>query len=239
MIEDDLLGRIDRLLAAAHSDWRRPLVVDRADGSEASRRYQLIESTRLQLGVTLTERPEWTAARSEEIFAVLLLDDGMTSQLVHPLIAAIGRRAVLQRLIATLEDERQNLQVLENAAQAAYWVRCWEPAELRRLRRAAVAAGARTASEVQSYLRAHREPELATTPVGDLWPRFWRACMRIFVACEDLDTRRRIQTAFPLESSCYPVEFAAYVSAATEIANADTANFRRLLEGSTGLGHSI
>ncbi|MFB8281551.1 hypothetical protein [Nocardia colli] len=239
MTENDLQGRIDRLLAAAHSGWRRPIVPDWAEDSAAARRYALIESTRLQLGVTLTERPEWTAARSEEIFAVLLLDDGMTSQLVHPLIAAIGRRAVLQKLIATLEDERRPLQLLENAAQAAYWVRCWEPAELCRLRRAALAAGARTASEVQSYLRSHREPELATTPVGDLWPRFWRACMRIFVACEDLGTRRRIQTAFPLESSCYPVEFAAYVSAATEIANADTASFNRLLEGSTGFGHSI
>ncbi|MEV6277798.1 hypothetical protein [Nocardia sp. NPDC051832] len=236
--DSELQACLIRLLVAADPHWERP--VGRGGvGDDVYRRFQLLEATRLQLSGVLWARPEWVVARGGEVFAVILLDDGWSSQLVHPFVAAVGRRVVLERLIGAVEDEGLPYQLRANAAQAAYWVRCWEPRELQELRRAAVVAGAGSAAEVNAYVQRHRRPERVADDIDDLWPRFWRSCVVVFVGCEDSTVRRRLQTAFPLESTCYPDEFAGMIRAAMVIAEADAAAFERLLNGSTGFGHSI
>ncbi|MEV0252563.1 hypothetical protein AB0H76_38665 [Nocardia sp. NPDC050712] len=155
----------------------------------------MLETTRFHLGRVLGERPDWTAENFDEIFAAVLLDAGHTAQLVHPLIAAVGRRTLLLRLIAALDDNRLPWNARAQAAQAAYWVRSWPAAGA--FRGDIEDAGIRTPEGIRDYLR--RRTEVPEHAVDDLWPRFWQSCATVFVSCADSNARRVLATAFPLE----------------------------------------
>lgn len=235
MMSEELQDAIDALLGHACPDWTPPPRVDPASADADYRRYERIERTRLRLGRALARRPELTARLFDPIVEALLLEPNATDQLTAPLIAAVGRRAVLRRLIDAVREgpcERR-----ANAATAAYWVRCWQhPLHSERLR-AAFEAGARTPDELKRQLPPR--PEGIDDRVTDLWPVFWQACLTTFVECEDPGVRDSLQTAFPVEDECYPPSFAGALEQARRIAASDPGRFARMRDRTTGYGHRI
>ncbi|MBO2457785.1 hypothetical protein [Actinomadura violacea] len=226
MPDDGLLHVIDGLLPTfgRRAGW---------PGPPSAGVYERVEAARLRLGEAMTEQPERTAECADGIFEAVLLDSGATSQLVHPLIAAIGRRRVLLRLIRAVEEGPCGRSA--NAGSAAYWVRCWPP------RPKTVPAEVRTREDLIAYLH-ERAATLAARPenrVDDLWPLFWRACMAAFAACDDDDVRRVLETTFPLAPECHPPEAAGLVAAAQAIVDASPEKYARLRDGTTGFGHAI
>ncbi|MVZ99569.1 hypothetical protein F8568_004110 [Actinomadura sp. LD22] len=201
-------------------------------GPPSAGAYERVEAARLRLGEAMADQPARTAEYADEIFEAVLLDRGTTGQLVHPLIDAIGRRPVLRRLTRAVEKGpwRQSA----NAGSAAYWVRCWPPLPK------SVPSGVRTREDLAAYVR-EREARRARSEnrVDDLWPPFWRACMTVFVACDDDDVRRVLETTFPLAPECHPPEAAGLVAAVRAIVDASPEKYPRLRDGTTGYGHAI
>ncbi|MQY14405.1 hypothetical protein SRB5_45720 [Streptomyces sp. RB5] len=177
-----------------------------------SRRYELVEATRLRIGDALTRDVELTRRLSPDVLRLLLLESNRTDQLVHPLIAALGRRRVLDYLIQAARVGEWAARA--NAASAAYWVRAWAP------RRPVV-------DQRDSHY------------VADLWPDLWLAALEAFVHCPDVDLQEQLHTAFPLGPGRYPPEAVHVLRQARAIAVAHPDRFARLLDGSTGYGAAI
>lgn len=238
MFSDELQDVIDSLLGQVCPDWTPPPRVAPEEDNAGQRRYHRIEVTRLRLGRALAGQPDLTAQLSARIFEAVLLEHSVSDQLTAPLIAAVGRRAVLEQLTSAVSEGP--CQRRANAAAAAYWVRCWRHPQERALLRAAYAEGARSSEEFLSYLARHLPPGPGGIDrVEDLWPRFWQACLTAFTECDDAEARRRLQTAFPNEAACYPPEFTGALEQARRIAAADPGRFRRMLDRSTGYGYRI
>lgn len=238
MSSDELQDVIDALLRQACPDWTPPPPVAATAGHADQRRRQRIGVTRPRLGKALAERPDLTARLSATIFEAILLERSVTDQLTAPLIAAVGRRAVLEQLIDAVSEgpcERR-----ANAAMAAYWVRCWRHPQESALLRSAFAEGARSSAEFRNYLARHLPPRPGgIDAIEDLWPRFWQACLTAFIECDDGEVRRHLQTAFPNEVGCYPPESTGLLEQARQIAAADPGRFQRMLDRSTGYGYRI
>ncbi|WP_329252756.1 hypothetical protein OG417_09480 [Actinoallomurus sp. NBC_01490] len=238
MFSEELQDVIDALLGHACPDWPLPPRVATAEDDADQRRYERIEVTRLRLGRALAEQPELTARLSATIFEAILLEDSVTDQLIAPLIAAIGRRVVLEQLIDAVSEGPCERRV--RAAQAAYFVQHWRHPQESVLFRSAYAEGARSSAELQSYVARHLPPRAGgIDAVGDLWPRFWQVCLTAFVECDDAEGRRLLQTAFPNELECYPAEFTGLLEQARRIAAADPERFQRMHDQSVGYGYRI
>lgn len=97
MFSDELQDVIDSLLGKACPDWAPPPRVAPTADDAGQRRYERIEATRLRLGQALVERPDLTARLSAMILKAILLEYSVTDQLTTPLIAAVGRRVVLEQ----------------------------------------------------------------------------------------------------------------------------------------------
>jgi hypothetical protein len=238
VFSEELQDVIDALLGQTCPDWDLPpRVAATADDAEY-RRYERIEVTRLRLGRALSERPELTARLSATILKAVLLEYSASDQLTAPLIAAVGRRVVLEQLIDAVSDgpcERR-----ANAAGAAYWVRCWRHPLESALLRSAYAEGARSSAAFRNYVERHLPPRpRGIDTIDDLWPRFWQACLIAFVECDDAEVRRLLQTAFPNDVGCYPPELAGLLEQARRIAAADPERFQRMHDRSTGYGYRI
>jgi len=238
VFSDELQDVIDSLLGQACPDWTPPpRVAPTADDADQLR-YERIEATRLRLGQALTGQPGLTARLSATILEAILLEHSLTSQLTAPLIAAVGRRAVLEYLIDAVSEGP--CQRRANAAAAAYWVRGWRDPRASAVLRSAYAEGARSSAELCSYLARHLPPRPGgIDTIEDLWPRFWQACLTAFVECDDAEVRRLLQTVFPNEAGCYPPELAGLLEQARRIAAADPGRFQRMLDRSTGYGYRI
>ncbi len=238
MFSDELQDVIDALLGQACPDWTLPARVAPMSGAVGERRHERIEVTRARLGRALSGQPGLTARLAATVFEAILLEHSLTDQLTAPLIAAVGRRVVLEQLTDAVSEGA--CQRRANAAMAAYWVRCWRHPQEPAVLRSAFAEGARSAAEFRSYLARHLPPRPAgTDSVEDLWPRFWQACLTAFVECDDAEVRGHLQTAFPNEDGCYPPEFAGLLEQARGIAAADPGRFQRLISRSTGYGYRI
>lgn len=235
---DELQDVIDSLLGQACPDWTPPPRVAATAVHAGERRRQRIGVTRSRLGKALAERPDVAARLSAMIFEAILLEHSLTDQLTAPLIAAVGRRAVLEQLTGAVSQGPCGRRA--NAAMAAYWVRCWRHPQEPALLRSAFAEGARSAAEFWDYLARHLPPRPGRIDaIEDLWPRFWQACLTAFTECADGEARGHLQTAFPNEDRCYPAEFAGLLGQARRIAAADPARFQRMLGRSTGYGYRI
>ena len=238
MFSDELQEVIDSLLGEACPDWAPPPRVAATADDAGQRRYERIEVTRLRLGQALAGRLDLTARLSAAIFEAILLEYSLTDQLTAPLIAAVGRRAVLEQLIGAVREGPCRRRA--NAAAAAYWVKCWRHPQESALLRSAYAEGARSSMQLRSYVARHLPPGPGgADTIEDLWPRFWQACLTAFIECDDAEVRRLLQTAFPNEAGCYPVEFAGLLEQARQIAAADPERFQRMRDRSTGYGFRI
>lgn len=233
MFSEELQDVIDVLLGHACPDWPVPPRITTSADDADHQRYERIEVTRLRLGRALAGQPELTARLSATVFKAVLLECGVTDQLIAPLVAAIGRRVVLERLIDAVSEGPWERRA--NAAQAAYHVRCWRHPE-----ESARARGAWSSAELRNH-KARRLPPRSggIDTIDDLWPGFWQACLIAFVECDDTEVRRLLQTAFPNEVGCYPAEFAGLLEQARRIAAADPERFQRMRDRSTGYGYRI
>jgi hypothetical protein len=162
VFSEELQDVIDALLGQACPDWTpSPRVATTADDAD-QRRYERIEVTRLRLGQALTEQPDLAARLSDTIFKAVLLEYSVTDQLTAPLIAAVGRRFVLEQLIdAVIEGPCERRA---NAAGAAYWVRCWRHPQESALLRSAYDQGARSSAELRSYVERHLPRDIGCYP---------------------------------------------------------------------------
>ena len=121
MFSDELQDVIGSLLHEACPDWTPPSPVAPTAADADQLRYEWIEATRLQLGRALAEQPDLTARLSATILKAILLEYSVYDQLTAPLIAAVGRRVVLEQLIEAVTEgpcERR-----ANAAGAAAFTR--------------------------------------------------------------------------------------------------------------------
>lgn len=239
MTGDVLVRRLEALLDRLAPGEALRLEGPLLDLEPAQQRYELVECNRLRLSRLLRRDLRLARRHRAELLALLPLDSNTTSQLVFPLVMALGRRTVLRYLIDAVGQGDWPRRV--NASSAAYWVRVGPGVPDEEKLFTAVRDGTMSVADARAKLRRLREEseQSDTDPVDDLWPALWLASLRAFVDCEDDDLRLRLETAFPLAASHYPPEAAPLCAQAERIALAEPERFARLLNGSTGYGLAI
>ncbi|MFI9105416.1 hypothetical protein ACIGXA_33385 [Streptomyces fildesensis] len=211
MSVDPLLEGLEKLWARINPNEDAVQSGLLVDLDPAQRRYEQVECTRLRIGRTLARDLDLTRRLASDVLALLPLDGNLYSQLIFPLVAAVGRRRVLEHLIPAVREG--DWPARANASCATYWVRVWSPGK----------------SSAERHI----------DHVADLWPELWRASLEAFVHCPDLDLRMQLHTAFPLGPEHYPPEAAPLLHQARSIAQDYPERFSRLLTGSTGYGVAI
>ncbi|MFJ1791983.1 hypothetical protein [Kitasatospora griseola] len=208
-----------------------------ADGADpiSQDRYEQVASTRLLLGQALTADPARTVRLADRVLSLLALEASTTGQLVGPLVAAIGRQAVLAALISRASEGSWERRA--NACRAAYWVAVWtDPAAHRTL----FAMHRSDPERLKRLIAETRERDrTAVDPLAGRWPHLWLAAAVCFTACDDPDVRRAVETAFPLEHPDHLPQAAPVLAEARRIAERDPQTYGRLLNGSTGYGAAI
>ncbi|MFB7476086.1 hypothetical protein [Kitasatospora sp. NPDC056184] len=223
---DDLLHRI-------LPSRPRPALPSDADAQE---RYERLEATRLHVGETLAADPALTVRVADNVLPLLALDDSATSQLVFPLVAALGRRPVLTFLIS--RSRTGSWQTRTNSCGAAYWVSVWRSTARRDELISATRGGMLTREQAHTLLQQDAEHPRRRTGdhVSDLWPSLWAAAADAFVHCQDDQLRRRLQAAFPLDPRHYPSGHGLLLDRVRSIAEVMPGSFRRLLANESGYG---
>ncbi|MEV6975021.1 hypothetical protein [Kitasatospora sp. NPDC093806] len=202
-------------------------------------RYGRLEVTRLRVGETLAAAPALTLRIADDVLPLLALDDNLTSQLVFPLVAALGRRPVLTFLIA--QSKTGGWQSRTNSCAAAYWVSVWRSTTRRDEIIAAARNGTFTGEQARTLLQqdAQQPRWRSSDEVSDLWPSLWASAADTFVHCQDDELRQRLQTVFPLDSGLYPPGHDRLLDRARTVAEDMPALFGRLLANKSGFGHLI
>jgi hypothetical protein len=234
-----LLQRIEALLDHLAPGERVRLGGPLLDLEPARQRYELVECNRLGLSRVLRRDLQLVHRHRAELLALLPLDGNLTSQLVFPLVTALGRRPVLRYIIDAVGQGGWPQRV--NASAAAYWVPRGPGIPGREELFVAVRDGVMSVADARVKLRRLRaQPEQTDNDtVADLWPELWLASMRAFVECDDDGLRLRLHAAFPLAAAHYPPEAASLREEAERIALAQPERFGRLFNGSTGYGLAI
>ncbi|MEK2494393.1 hypothetical protein WN990_33090 [Kitasatospora purpeofusca] len=227
---------LDDLLCRILPGRPRPSLPADADTQE---RYEHLEATRLHVGRTLAADPVLTVDAAADVLPLLTLDDGPTSQLVFPLVAALGRRPVLTFLID--RAGRGSWRARTNSCSAAYWVRVWRPSTGRDEIITAAREGTITGEQARAQLQQVAQlPHRRTgDQVDDLWPSLWAAAADTFVRCRDNELRRQLQSAFPLDAGHYPPGHGPLLDRARTIAEETPDLFGRLLANDSGYGVAI
>ncbi|MFD8599228.1 hypothetical protein ACFV1L_29910 [Kitasatospora sp. NPDC059646] len=197
--------------------------------------HEQVESARLLLGEALAADRARTARLAGRVLRLLVLERCATSQLVHPLIAAIGSRATLAALLRSAGEGSWAHRA--NACSAAYWVAVrHEPVPFDALRELARTDPGRAREQLAEAVGRARAN---VDPLTDLWPRLWLAAAVCFTACDEPEVRRTVQTAFPLEHPRHLPQAGPLLAAARRIAEDDPRTWYRLLNGSTGYGAAV
>ncbi|MFG2698329.1 hypothetical protein [Kitasatospora sp. NPDC048407] len=183
-------------------------------------RYEQVETTRLSLGQALAADPARTARLADRVLPLLAMESGRTSQLVFPLVAAVGRQAALTDLISLASEG--SWRHWANACTAAYWVDAWAaPVPLDDLREQ-VRAGRISAEQAQERIaRALKQVQAILELLTDLWPHLWLAAAKRFTGSDDPDLRCLVQAGFPLEHPHHLPEAAPFLAEARRIAEND------------------
>ncbi|MFJ8476423.1 hypothetical protein [Kitasatospora sp. NPDC094011] len=207
--------------------------------ADAQQRYERLEATRLLVGETLAADPDLTVRVADDVLPLLASDDNLTSQLVFPLVAALGRRPVLTFLIA--RSASGSWQARTNSCAAAYWVSVWRSTTRRAEIIAATRHGTLTRKQARTLLQqdAHHPYWRTSDHVSDLWPNLWAAAADAFVRCQDNELRQRLQSVFPLAAGHYPPGHGQLLHQARTVAEAMPDLFGRLLADRSGYGMVI
>ncbi|GJF33447.1 hypothetical protein KNE206_61470 [Kitasatospora sp. NE20-6] len=235
-IPRQLLDRLDTLLGRLlpGSPLSSP-----ACSASAQEHYEYLEAARLRLGEVLAADPALTTRLADDVLPLLALDGNLTSQLVFPLTAALGRRPVLTHLVA--QARTGSWQTRTNACSAAYWVSAWRPTAHRDAIITATRQGALPVEQARTLLQHDRQhPDWRLHDhITDLWPHLWTAAVEAFVHCRNDELRQRLQTVFPLAPAHYPSDHGPLLYRARLIAEEKPHLFGRLLAHRTGYSVAI
>jgi hypothetical protein len=176
--------------------------------------YERCNVKRMHLGEVLRERPSDAAAFADRVLDAIVCDEDVSfnRQLIEPMIVAVGRRAVQEYLIEAVRMSAAPQKVC--AVRAWYWSQpmlVYRSSSDLRKRRPTASSGAE-ADEVVDLRSWYRE-----------------ACLRAFVECDDVETRKWLARGFILSGAHYDPALGELVDRARAIAEADPVVFADLL----------
>ncbi|MBM0226686.1 hypothetical protein [Micromonospora sp. ATA51] len=206
--------RLDALLARLCPDWAPPALPDEYAANPRFVAYNRLNAKRMQAAGRLREQPDYALSAADQVLDAIVHDEDVSfnRQLIEPMLATVGRRAVQQHLITVVETGSPLQQVC--AVRAWYWsqaVMVYESSEPLRTGRPTGASRARD------------------DEVADLRGRYRAACLTAFVDCDDAATREWLARGFLLDASFYPPSLHGIVARARTIAEADPVRFKDLL----------
>lgn len=206
--------RLDALLARLCPDWAPPTLPDEYAGNQRFVAYKRLNAKRMQVAGRLRERPDIALAVADQVLDAIAHDEDVSfnRQLIEPMLATIGRRAVQQHLITVVETGSPLQQVC--AVRAWYWSQ---------------AVLGYDSSEALRTRRPTSESQAQDNEVVDLRERYRMACLTAFVDCDDLPTQEWLARGFLLDVSFYPPSLHDIVIRARTIAEADPVRFKDLL----------
>ncbi|MBG0561337.1 hypothetical protein [Actinoplanes aureus] len=213
-LEAEFEQRLDELLAELCPEWSVPQIPEPYRGDRRLVAYERRNVKRLHLGRLLSTSPEVAAALGDRVLDVVACDEDVSfnKQLINPMLAALGRRAVQNYLIGVVETGSEHKKVC--AVRAWYW------SQVSLLYRSAEALQAR---------RPTPDSRAADDEVADLRARYRIACLTAFVTCRQTATREWLAKGFLLKEDYYPANLHGLVAQARAIAEADANRYSKLL----------
>jgi hypothetical protein len=218
-VSQDVQDLLDGLIRELCPEWSCVLPAP-LEGSQERYGF-LIAAKRMQVARVLQRQPERAATLAGLVLAAIVVDEDPSSnrQLVEPLVAAIGRRAVLASLLSYVE--------LGSPAQRAGATRGWywaQPTVVYATSADLDAGRPTVASQVEAE------------EVADLRRAFRIACLTAFLGTAEVEVRAALAMWFTLGPEDYPLEMAAQVDQARRIAARDPQRYQRLLANTTEPG---
>jgi hypothetical protein len=206
--------RLADLLAVLCPDWQDPEFPEPGDSGPDLLTYERRNVRRLRVGTLLSARPEAAVTLGDRVLAAITCDEDVSfnRQLISPMLAVLGRRAVQRHLVSVLETGPEHQKVC--AVRAWYWSQVslvYTSAESLRARLPAAVSRA------------------ADDEVADLRAAFRIACLTAFLSCRNPETRDWLARGFLLKDEYYPANLHDAVARARVIAEADPDRFRALL----------
>jgi hypothetical protein len=217
-VTEDVQDLLDGLIQQLCPGWECVLP-ERLEANHA--RHELIAAKRMQVARALQRSPDQTLALAEQVLAAIVADEdpSCNRQLVEPLVAAVGRRAVLAGLLSYVQSG--------SPAQKAGAVRGWYWAQP-------------TVVYASSADFRARRPTLSSRgeadEVADLRRLLRTACLTAFLTTEDAQVRAELAMWFTLNPGDYPPAIAGSVDHARRVAAGDPQRYHRLLANTTEPG---
>jgi hypothetical protein len=213
-LEAEFERRLDDLLAELCPEWQPPELPEPYRSNQRFRAYNRRNAKRMQLGDLLRTRPEVAVAVVDRVLDVIACDEDVSSnkQLIHPALAAVGRRTVQRYLISVIETGPEHKKVC--AVRAWYWSQV-----------SLVYASVQALAE----RRPTSASRAADDDVADLRGQYRIACLTAFVTCEHVSTREWLARGFLLKDEYYPANVHDVVARAQSIAVADPHRYKALL----------
>ncbi|MFC4071395.1 hypothetical protein [Actinoplanes subglobosus] len=206
--------RLDELLAEVDPGWRPEEPPEPYRSDQAFRAYHRRERRRMHLGEVLREHPDTAAACAPRVLAAVACDEDVSAnkQLLHPVMAVVGRRAVQRYLISVVEHEPAHKKVC--AVRAWYWSQ--------------VSLRYRSFEDFREE-RPTPESRAADDDVADLRADYRNACLAAFVEHGHPPTREWLSRGFLLVEDYFPPNLHHLVARARAIAEADPERYHELL----------
>jgi hypothetical protein len=190
-------------------------------GNPASDAYHRCEVKRLRIGEACALNREAVADHADEIMHAIAHDHCPSGnrQLIEPLVDALGARPVMERILSYLETGSATERL--GATMALYWAApTLQYSTLDELRNdpERSQSGIGKLSLVPGEMTPRSKNAEAHMLMREFEPRIRAACLRAFLASEDLSDYRYFSHLISLAPSDYPVELHPEVEAAREIA---------------------
>jgi hypothetical protein len=184
---------------------------------EDEHQHHRCEVKRFRIGEAAGADPDMTRQYADLLLRAAVHDQCRSGirQLIQPLVAALGHRAVQQAIITYARSGTDAEKV--GATMAWYFA---QPA-LRYASRDDLRLGVPT-----------QESEAERDELADLRAEYRAACLAAFLDCDDPEARRDLSLAINLDASVYPEHLQARHEQAKRIVMADPERYRVLLRRS-------
>ncbi|MFI9644667.1 hypothetical protein ACIG87_32285 [Micromonospora sp. NPDC051925] len=213
-LETEFEQRLHGLLVEFCPDLRHPELPEPYRSNPRFVAYHRRNAKRRHLGDLLTARPEVAAAVASRVLAAIVCDENVSAnkQLIHPMLAAIGRHRVQRYLIAVIETGPEHKKVC--TVRAWYWSQ--------------VSLVYESVEDLRA-LRPTATSRAADDEVADLRGLYRIACLTAFVACPHTATREWLARGIILKDTYYPANLHDLVAQARAIAEEDPHRYKDLL----------
>jgi hypothetical protein len=213
-LAEEFEERLDDLLAVLCPDWEAPELPEQSPSDLIFIAYERLNAKRMKLGDQLSARPEVGAALGGRVLEAIACDEDVSfnKQLVHPMLAALGRRAVQHHLISVVETGPEHKKVC--AVRAWYWSQV---------------SLVYTSDEAFQARRPTQRSHAADDEVADLRVLYRIACLNAFVTCRQPSTQEWLANGFILKDEYYPADLHGVLAQARTIAEADPDRYKKLI----------